>query len=102
MKTGNSQIQFSIFGALESFPNSLNENDYNRDLIQLKQQYEGWLLDVKSEGSFSVTVEPFTVRAGLEVTDFGNGEKTLESNHHFAGVLVTFGRQLAAFQDSRN
>jgi len=90
--TGDSRIDFTVFGALESFPKSLTPEDFKRDLAELKDSYTGLLPSLKPGASLSVTVDPFTVRSGLEVTDCDDGEKILESNHHFAGVLVTFAR----------
>jgi hypothetical protein len=91
--TGDSRIDFTVFGALESFPKSLTAEDFKRDLVELEEFYTGLLTNLKPSPSFSVTVDPFTVRSGLEVTDCDDGEKILESNHHFAGILVTFARQ---------
>src|SRR5271168_2968650 len=90
--TGDSRIDFTVFGALESFPTSLTPEDFKRDLAELDGSYTGLLTNLKPGASFSVTVDPFTVRWGLEVSDCDDGEKILESNHHFAGVLVTFAR----------
>jgi hypothetical protein len=90
--TGDSRIDFTVFGALESFPKSLTKEDFEGDLAEAKEFYTGLLTHLNPGASFSATVDAFTVRSGLEVTDCDDGEKILESNHHFAGVLVTFAK----------
>ena len=38
--TGDSRIDFTVFGALESFPKSLTAEDFpNRDLVELEEFY---------------------------------------------------------------
>ena len=90
--TGDSRIEFTVFGSLESYPKSLTQEDFERDLAAAKDFYTGLLKSLNPRATFSANVDAFTVRSGLEVSDCDDGEKVLESNHHFAGVLVTFAR----------
>jgi hypothetical protein len=97
-ETGNSQIEFTVFASMHSFPKSFDDSDTQQDLSKLKIKYEKLLSEVGNLQALKVKIDVFTVSKGLieEPSVELSGEDLYlhqgQVRHHFAAVLVTFSK----------
>lgn len=96
-RTGTSQIQYACFAAMHSFPRSVSQEERDRDLEKLKKKYEIWQAEAGLPSGLKYWVRVKTVSQGVETTlldEEDPGSLTLDGHHHFAGVTVSYGRQI--------
>jgi hypothetical protein len=96
-RTGASQLQYTCFAAMHSFPKSITDDQIKADLSCLRTKYNNWKAEVGIPSNVNCRINVETISKGLDVSypDENNPEvKVLESNHHFAGVFVSYARQI--------
>lgn len=94
-RTGVSQIKYTCFAAMHSFPKSITDEQIKIDLSGLRAKYENWQAKVELPSNICCRLSVDTISRALEFSylDEENLEdKELESNHHFAGVIVSYFR----------
>ena len=96
-RTGASQLQYTCFAAMHSFTRSITDEQIEADLSSLQRKYSNWQAGVKLPSNVSYRINVDTISKGLDLSypDQDNLEVTeLESNHHFAGVVISYSRQI--------
>ncbi|WP_148255589.1 hypothetical protein [Aidingimonas lacisalsi] len=96
-RTGVSQIQYACFAAMHSFPKSLTQEQRYQDLEKLKQKYEKWQEEVGLPHGLRFWVKVKTMSQAVETTLLDENDPdslTLDGNHHFAGVTVSYAREI--------
>lgn len=95
-RTGGSQIEYACFAAMYSFPKSITEEERAKDREELKRKYERWKAEVGLPADIKYKVQVETVSEGVEtfyVDEFDSESLTLDNNHHFVGVTVSYSRE---------
>ena len=95
-RTGASQLQYTCFAAMHSFPKSITDDQIKADLFSLETKYNSWQTEVGIPADVKCRINIETISKGQDFSnpDENNPEvKVLECNHHFAGVVVSYARQ---------
>lgn len=67
------------------------------DLAKLKRKYERWQAEAGLPIGINYRVKVETISKGVETSCLDEGDSdslTLDGHHHFAGVIVSYGREI--------
>jgi hypothetical protein len=95
-KTGSSQLQHTCFAAMHSYPNSFTEEDIRGDLDNLTERYHDLQKKVHLPPHVGFQIKIDTIKEG-RIIQYDNQDPPkaigMESNHHFAGVIISYSNQ---------
>lgn len=95
-KTGSSLLQHACFAAMHSFPKTIVEEQTKKDRALLHKKYENWLSNLSLPQGVTHRLLIKTISFGLNISmldEDDQNSQTIDSNHHFVGVVVSFTRE---------